>query len=279
MDNEFKFLSEYNRDEFVRMILKVKSEFLINNINPETFELLLKYLDIKNDLSFILTSDGNDIGMFLGATRAKTAYISNMFVFNGYRNGGYGTILLQKGTSIFQGQKCDTIKLEVLKENKAAISLYKKEGFQITGEIIQYQNNKKSFFRKPDGDMKIIKGDTFLFQPLFRIFKKKPVPWGREIRSLILLIEAGYADLDLLKSDNSVIGYAISTRSNGILKIYDLSLSDNSLIDMDIYLTLLTGNEKTVQVYSLYKDDSSAALLEKYGFYKSAIQYEMIKKI
>jgi ribosomal protein S18 acetylase RimI-like enzyme len=279
MSNEFKFLSDGNRDEFLELVLRTKSGILIKDLDMNTFNLLIRYLDIKNDSSFIITQSGNQIGMFLGATRGKRAYISNMFISDQFRKKGYGTVLLQKGISIFKEKNCGLVRLEVLKDNTSAIKLYIKEGFDISGEILQYQNNKNSFYSKPSDAMNVERTGGFIFQPLFRTFKKDGVPWIRELRSLISLIDAGYVDLNLLKKGDIVIGYVISNRNNGCLKIYDVSISEEHLIHLNQYLTLLLGNERTVQICSLYKKDRIISLIENSGFFPNIFQYEMTRKL
>ena len=68
--------------------------------------------------------------------------IMNIVTKKAYRNQGIGNILLKNLILLSKNLQLSSISLEVNEENKAAIYLYKKFGFQQTGFRKNYYQNK-----------------------------------------------------------------------------------------------------------------------------------------
>lgn len=79
----------------------------------------------------IISKQMNAIFQKQAVSSETELYIDTIVVDPGYRQKGIGTILLDKAA---QFGKYDTLVLEVFSKNKAAISFYKKNGFDIKKE-------------------------------------------------------------------------------------------------------------------------------------------------
>ncbi len=77
------------------------------------------------------------------------AYITNIAVFSDYRRRGLGERLLQAAQNGAAERECEFITLEVRKSNGAAVSLYRKHGFDIAGE-------RRNFYTAPVEDALIM---------------------------------------------------------------------------------------------------------------------------
>lgn len=121
--DETKFLMK-DSDE-ITLSLEDEREF-INNQNKSEHNLLL--------LGFL---DGEHIGncSFTGTNLRRYKHRVNMGIalYKKYTGMGFGKIMIEKLCSIAKEKGFEQIELEVVSDNKNAISLYKKMGFEIFG--------------------------------------------------------------------------------------------------------------------------------------------------
>ncbi len=125
----------------------------INYINDLGLKLNNKFIKLfnmkeilKEEISTVYVyEDKNEIKGFLHITKLyEIIDIVNIVVDENVRNKGIGTILLDY---LFSGLNKDIklITLEVAVDNKPAIALYKKFGFQIYNERKHYYRNKNAY--------------------------------------------------------------------------------------------------------------------------------------
>jgi len=103
--------------------------------------------ELENDTArfFVARKDGQVIG-YIGANNiAGEVYITNIAVLPSERKKGIGEVLLSVLLSESGRENADFVSLEVRESNCAAISLYKKMGFQEAGR-------RKGFYRDPQED-------------------------------------------------------------------------------------------------------------------------------
>lgn len=128
--DETKFLMK-NSDE-IALSLEDEREF-INNQNKSECNLLL--------LGFL---DGEHIGncSFTGTNLCRYKHRVNMGIalYQKYTGMGLGKIMIEKLFSIAKEKGFEQIELEVVADNKRAISLYEKLGFEVFGT---FPNNLK----------------------------------------------------------------------------------------------------------------------------------------
>jgi ribosomal protein S18 acetylase RimI-like enzyme len=104
---------------------------------------VIKQLDviIDNESSIQLVAlDADNIFTITGVIKLdipnniSTAAISSLYVKEKYRNNSIGTNLIEKCCDLAKSKEYATIVLQVLKDNIAAIHLYKKLGFILACE-------------------------------------------------------------------------------------------------------------------------------------------------
>ena len=73
--------------------------------------------------------------------RNHVAHIITIDVHPQYRRSGLGTALMRASKEKFEEAKCESILLEVAVDNLAAISFYKRHGFNVLKSLPRYYNN------------------------------------------------------------------------------------------------------------------------------------------
>lgn len=113
--------------------------------SPWSEQQLREELDNPTARFLVLKSDGKVLG-YIGANNiANEVYITNIAVFPGYRQKGYGEKLLSRLCYLSTAEGAEFITLEVRKSNRNAIKLYEKCGFEKVGE-------RKNFYSDPTED-------------------------------------------------------------------------------------------------------------------------------
>ncbi|MGN1195444.1 MAG: ribosomal protein S18-alanine N-acetyltransferase [Acutalibacteraceae bacterium] len=103
--------------------------------------------ELTNDTAHFFTAErfNNVIGYIGTNIIADECYITNVAVTANERRKGVGLLLLKKAEETAKKHSCRFISLEVRKNNKAAISLYLKQGFKECGL-------RKNYYTAPDDD-------------------------------------------------------------------------------------------------------------------------------
>ncbi len=136
--DEFKLIPlDKTNLEFVRKTRNENFSFFINQQDQisknDQKKWFHNYLQKRDDYMFTLVKNHLKIGV--GAIydinlNKKTAKIGRFIVDGKFRNRGYGRVLLDKIEQVaFDRLGMESLKLEVLVENKIAIKLYKHDGF------------------------------------------------------------------------------------------------------------------------------------------------------
>lgn len=129
---EIKLLSkqeELKYSESIRPIDENKEDY---------FRYLKKDLKYINRGLFIAEDDGKIVGMILAqyydplpiSKYKRKGYISNLFIMQDYRGKGLGVKLIETAEGWLKRNKTEHITLEIHKDNKAALSLYRKVGYK-----------------------------------------------------------------------------------------------------------------------------------------------------
>lgn len=106
--------------------------------DPESVSRILKN---KNFHLFIASVEGKMVGFCLVLIRKNTkeikhiAKIQAISVLKDFRGKGVGSELLKYTINWLKKNKTHTVYLEVISDNKGAVSLYKKNKFKKSGEI------------------------------------------------------------------------------------------------------------------------------------------------
>lgn len=110
------------------------------------YNILKEELNSSNSYYIVAKSENELENEIVGFAGMKVVIdqsdIMNIVTKKAYRNQGIGTILLKNLILLSKNLQLSSISLEVNEENKAAIYLYKKFGFQQTGFRKNYYQNK-----------------------------------------------------------------------------------------------------------------------------------------
>lgn len=122
--------------------LKDLQEILISDFDDFwSFSTLKEELESKNS-SYIIGKINDEIIGFAGLKIIfDQADIMNIVIKKAYRNQGIGTLLLENLILLAKDLNISTLFLEVNEQNKPAIHLYEKLGFEKLGVRKKYYNN------------------------------------------------------------------------------------------------------------------------------------------
>ncbi|NLW21838.1 MAG: GNAT family N-acetyltransferase [Tissierellia bacterium] len=99
---------------------------------------------LENPSAFELSEEGNPIG-YLEIDREawnNRIRITELLILEGYRNLGYGTILMDKAKDIAKNSGFREIVLETQSCNYKAINFYLKHGFKVNGIDLSCYSNE-----------------------------------------------------------------------------------------------------------------------------------------
>lgn len=282
MEQRFIFLNKQNINLFFNIFTSLKNDGVFKyDIDFNNFLSYIDFLNIKEETSFILSDNNNNIGLFLSAVKGKTAYIPAIIVLKKYRGQGYGKILLQKGISLLLENNCNYVILEVLKPNEGAVKLYLDEKFKIKNEIVSFRNESNSFYKKSAyNNYKIVIPDLFSFHILYKTFHKLSQPWQKRLSLVLAKIRMNESSLHLIQDNKDIsCGYFVVSRKDNVLQIDDVAIKGEELSSFDKFISLLINGEKIVQANSFYINDPLCNNFKKNGFFIDNIQYEMERKL
>lgn len=102
-------------------------------------EIFLDYLHRSaNSIFLIAANDGKVIGYALARHSATRAEIHSIAIAPAQRGGGVAVALLKRVLSLLLRRGFEKVSLDVRLENKAAISLYRKLGFERVRRVNGY---------------------------------------------------------------------------------------------------------------------------------------------
>jgi D-alanine-D-alanine ligase-like ATP-grasp enzyme len=112
--------------------LKREDFNLSENLLIEKSKLFSDLIASKNEFWFTAFEDNKIIGFIRANILETTGWIKFLFVLPEYHSQGVGTLLMQKALAKLSAAR--EIKISVIEKNKAAISFYKKFGFEVLPE-------------------------------------------------------------------------------------------------------------------------------------------------
>lgn len=124
-------------------------EILISDFDDFwSFSTLKEEVENENS-SYIIGKINNEIIGFAGLKKIfDHADIMNIVIKKTYRNQGIGTLLLENLILLAKDLNISTLFLEVNEQNKPAIHLYEKLGFEKLGVRKKYYNNNNGIIMK-----------------------------------------------------------------------------------------------------------------------------------
>ena len=97
----------------------------------------------KNSAAYCATRDGRVLGYVCLESAKDRCVISSLFVDQQHRRSGIATALIESAVKHAHDNKMKSLSLKTAKDNTAAIELYKKVGFDVTGSIRDYYGSDR----------------------------------------------------------------------------------------------------------------------------------------
>lgn len=279
MGFEFVSLEKIDKQKLINTLRAYFNDVFSNALNDCDFNSFVDKFEINLKISFLCLDNNNLIGIFLASMRGDKGYIANISIVEGLKNKGYGRVVLQKGINLFHQNGCKFLILDVLQENKIALSLYRSEGFEIQNEIYHYVSEKKTFSATNLSFYSMEKTNPFNFHQIYINFGRENTVWQKSLSGLLINLNNKQYELFLLRNKRKIEGYAIINRDDYSLKINALGLKYLNENSLSTLLSLLPAEEKKIQIRNVYKNEKIIEIVEKIGFSIENKQYQMIKKL
>lgn len=136
--------------KFLDRLYEIEKECFIEEAfsKKQIAQLLTDY----NSISLIARENGEVAGFIVGVVypdrKAVNGHILTIDVSPRHRRKGIGRMLLQEMESIFAQKGVQSCLLEVREDNAAAISLYRKLGYEEIGRLENYYGNAHGIYLK-----------------------------------------------------------------------------------------------------------------------------------
>jgi ribosomal protein S18 acetylase RimI-like enzyme len=139
MDFDTKPASAYPIPDLVEILNRgFEGYFVPIAFDVTTFLNMVRKDGIDLDISRILLADGGSIGVALLARRGWTSRLAAMGIAREFRGRGAGSWFME----LLINEACERgeheMVLEVIEQNKSAVHLYEKYGFQIVRKLISF---------------------------------------------------------------------------------------------------------------------------------------------
>lgn len=107
--------------------------------NPYPPALILSFLHLHDDSSFVATANDKIIGYVIGARKSKArGHIISIAVRPEWRRKGIGSKLMNTLLDLFKQEGLKFVELEVAVSNEEAIAFYESLGFRKVGVVKGY---------------------------------------------------------------------------------------------------------------------------------------------
>ncbi len=106
--------------------------------DPYPPAFLSDLIEGEQDHFFVATNDGEIIGYAVASARGEEGHVVSVAVDPHHRRKQMGTTLLSAVTNSLMKAGVKQIHLEVRKGNAAAVSFYRRLGYQISSDIAHY---------------------------------------------------------------------------------------------------------------------------------------------
>jgi ribosomal-protein-alanine N-acetyltransferase len=114
---------------------------------PYPFDMLKKLLQQYGDSFLVAEESGKLVGYCSASMKGGSAHLISIGVLREYRRRGVGTSLLKHLIRFLRKGGVDELWLEVKSENKEAVSLYEKFGFERLNIVEDYYSDGSAALR------------------------------------------------------------------------------------------------------------------------------------
>jgi GNAT superfamily N-acetyltransferase len=198
---------------------------------------LLSRMDIQNlspEHSFLAFDEQKPIGIVLnGLRKTKTgkiiAWNGGTAVVPEYRHQGIGRMLIEASIAMYKKENVHIATLEALSQNKKAIQLYEKMGYQIVDELLLLEKKEVETYCITEKLLSTYSGEVKSAEELAAVhFYPDIVPWQTDFRS----VKNGEALF--IYQNHLLLGYVLFKRSfNELGKVEDVTIFQCETADVE----------------------------------------------
>ena len=283
-------LSELNQENISTFFKILSRDADIPNVSLANIDIkaLSDSLHLCPAASFFLAecdsehkNDVKPIGVMLCSVKDIHAEILLIYIAPKYRRAHLGQLMMTHGLTLLQAQNVQTVSLDVLANNDAAIGLYRRNGFNQNGTIVTLRNETSSFYREPK-NITLKETPSLLIMPTIRMFSSGTTLHKdiyKDITYLADLTECNQAEFVTVQQENKTIGYFIFSRHQNTLRIHHYGFSSDK---EQLIFEALSALIKTSTIVLLQISGSDSTRIEEFkknGFYIDFIQEQYIRKI
>jgi ribosomal protein S18 acetylase RimI-like enzyme len=252
----------------------------------EAFETNLKRNGYMPGVSVGAFVNGELTGIVLNGVRywdgEKTIYDLGTGVIPALRKRGITKKMLSMVQTICRDHGISRYQLEVIQENTAAVSLYKKQGFQVMRGLNCYmaERNERKSHESRQWQIFLSRALTPEQWECVRSFWDDSPSWQNSIDSVCAIADS-FACI-LAEISGKLIGYGIINKANGDIVQLAVKPEYRRLgvaTDIMRYLQEQTGSPKIKMINIEQQDEALNMFLKQSGFSVFLKQYEMEKKL
>lgn len=223
--------------------------------------------DIDLNRSFVAIQP-EPVGIALAAQRGSAAWVGGMGVAPGHRRAGLGARLLEALLNGLAEAGADTVWLEVLEANDAAIGLYEKVGFERVRHLSIWSLGPEA--RHPGEGQALDVDAAHAWITAHRTVRE---PWQRADASIVRMRERGTALTALaVRRADGIAAAAICKSDGATVTVLQLAAIDRAAARD---LIVAAAGELTLRLSNVPSDDLFSGVLRRLGASLSTAQHEM----
>lgn len=256
--------------------------FVQIEMNEEVFLNRLVREGLSPELSIVAFDQNNPVGIVLNGFRQidgkKTSWNGGTGISPDFRGKGVSRVLMEEILAIYERENVEVATLEAIKENKVAISLYKKYGYTITNQLLFLSGEYEGKVEKPVE----IHVETIRPEQLPHLsFYQEDVPWQCSWQSN----KQGEAKV-FYNENNEAIGYmlykTVWNQEGAIdsIVLYQLELfGDGNVEHIPHFIASITKHKVKLATVNFLASNPATSYLMENGLEVKTEQVQMKKKM
>lgn len=278
----YRALDKISIETLHKTFLDAFSDYQVNIALPLwKFEQMLQRRGYVSQLSIGAFENEILVGFVLNGFRSwngkPTVYDLGTGVIVEYRRQGITSNMLLNIKELLKQKQVEQYLLEVIESNTSAVSLYKKQGFEIQREFSCFQLDKRKY--NPITTCKVERVNRIDLGQLTDFGDFKP-SWQNSIDSINAVPEEFL--YSIVRLDNTIVGYGIIDKRTGDIPQIAVNRHYRGRGIARSIMTEMIKNTESDRISILNVDNESEStknFLLELGFVNSVGQYEMLLKI
>lgn len=278
----YRALDKISIETLHKTFLDAFSDYQVNIALPLwKFEQMLQRRGYVSQLSIGAFENEILVGFVLNGFRSwngkPTVYDLGTGVIVEYRRQGITSNMFLNIKELLKQKQVEQYLLEVIESNTSAVSLYKKQGFEIQREFSCFQLDKRKY--NPITTCKVERVNRIDLGQLTDFWDFKP-SWQNSIDSINAVPEEFL--YSIVRLDNTIVGYGIIDKRTGDIPQIAVNRHYRGRGIARSIMTEMIKNTESDRISILNVDNESEStknFLLELGFVNSVGQYEMLLKI